>query len=181
MSTITVNTTLALVPIKRTDQPKLLTLMMDLYRPVYQHLWQDDGSMYVHSQFNIENLKTELAVAAASYYFINFDGATVGILRFVTDFKHDHISETNTTKLHRIYLHPTTHGKGLGNMLINWLVEHCRSCNQQSIWLECMDTQLPALHFYKKMGFEIINDFRLQFPTMVKELRGMHTMKLQLH
>lgn len=172
---------LSLQPVALKDQEKLFHLMMKIYRPVYQHLWFDDGSHYVASQFNAQQLQKELSSPDAFYYFVLHKEEPIGILRFLKHTTTSAIKETNTTKLHRIYLDPSVHGQGIGKALMHWLIDFSITQNQQSIWLECMDTQLAAYHFYKQLGFTIVEPFRLDSPTMRSEMRGMLLMKLDLN
>ena len=171
---------LSLQPVTLKEQEKLFDLMMKIYRPVYQHLWFDDGSSYVSSQFNRQNLKLELSETNASYYFVYFKEALIGLLRFLKDCKTQVIEEPHTTKLHRIYLDPSVHGQGIGKALMQWLIKFSISQDQQSIWLECMDTQLSAYNFYKHLGFKTVDTFRLDSPSMRSERRGMLLMQLPL-
>lgn len=166
--------------VRLSKQQDLLQLMMDIYRPVYQHLWFDDGSGYVNSQFNQENLAAELAHPKTGFFFVVYNQEYVGILRFLMDTPTAKLSEPNTTKLHRIYLSPSVHGLGFGKVLIEWLAKFASENSQQSIWLECMDTQLAAYNFYKKMGFATFDPFILDSPKMRSEYRGMLRMKKML-
>jgi|GEM_PF-387280 len=172
---------LVLYPVTLNEQKKLFNLMMNIYRPVYQHLWWDDGSNYVESQFNEAQLQLELSNPNASYYFVHFKEEPIGILRFICDSEINNIKERNTTQLHRIYLDPLVHGQGIGSALMCWLIAFSITQNQQSIRLECMDTQLAAFHFYKQFGFKIVEAFQLDSPTMRSEMRGMLRMELNLN
>ncbi|WP_194852573.1 GNAT family N-acetyltransferase [Nonlabens antarcticus] len=180
-SPIGINARLLLQPIKVSDQKKLSSLMMDIYRPVYQHLWFDDGSYYVDSQFNTENLTLELAVSNAPYYFIIFEEAPIGILRFINHLSTPTGSIEPSVKLHRIYLAPSAHGKGVGKKVIQWLSQEAHKNKQQYIWLECMDTRLSAYNFYKHLGFKLFEQFTLDSPKMRREYRGMLRMKLEVN
>lgn len=172
---------LSLQPITTLDQERLLELMMKIYRPVYQHLWFDDGSSYLASQFNLQQLQSDLSSPTVFYYFVHLKEELIGILRFLKDCPTSAINESNTTKLHRIYLDPSIHGKGIGKALMRWMFDFLKEQNQESIWLECMDTQLAAYHFYQQLGFKTIEPFTLDSPTMRSEMRGMLRMKLNLN
>ncbi|WP_164549900.1 GNAT family N-acetyltransferase [Nonlabens ponticola] len=153
--------------------------MMRIYRPVYQHLWFDDGSEYVYSQYNEEQLKTDLADSNAVYYFVNFNKQIVGIFRFIEAVMPS-IKNTKAIKLLRLYLDPAVHGLGIGKELISWLIAYARKQNFDCIWLESMDSQQQAIQFYKKVGFEIDHAFVLDSPSMRSTYRGMYRMKLNL-
>jgi len=180
LDSIQINDQLQLQAVDPSQQARLFQLMMDIYRPVYQHLWHDDGSGYVHSQFNPENLKAELVVPHAHYYFVISRGETIGILRFIMDCPTSKLPQVNCIKLHRIYLAPATHGKGIGKLLMVWLEGFAQENGQQTIWLECMDTQLAAYKFYQKLGYSTLEPFVLESPKMKPEYRGMIRMKLDV-
>jgi hypothetical protein len=61
-----------------------------------------------------------------------------------------------------------------------WLEGFAQENRQQTIWLECMDTQLAAYNFYKGLGYMIFEPFILDSPKMRPEYRGMLRMKLDI-
>ena len=176
MSTIQLSETLSLCSISMSDVTELQQLMHRIYPPAYKHLWEDDGQWYVEETFNETQLRQELADSNGYYYFVKFKEETIGILRIIHEYKLEDVPDLKATKLHRIYLDPKTHGKAIGTLLMDWLTEQARQNNSQMLWLEAMDTQEQALHFYKKRGYKISSDFRLTFELMHPHLRGMHTM-----
>lgn len=178
--TINISQELRLLPIAIDEQERLKKMMHHIYKPVYRHLWHDDGTGYVESQYNRDQLVSELSLGNARYYFVEYKAELMGMLRFLIDCPYDGSTTANTLKLHRIYLDPAKHGSGIGSQLVTYVMEEARKSNQESIWLECMDTQEPAIHFYKKMGFFIEKSFKLDSPTMKEEFRGMLLMKINL-
>ncbi|BAO56376.1 protease synthase and sporulation negative regulatory protein pai 1 [Nonlabens marinus S1-08] len=176
----TINDKLRLLPIGIDEQERLRRMMHLIYKPIYRHLWKDDGEAYVESQYNKDQVLTELSLPNARYYFVEYKSEVVGMLRFLFDCPYEKSPNLNTTKLHRIYLDPATHGSGIGSQLIDYVFEQAIKNNQKSVWLECMDTQEPAIRFYKKKGFYIERPFTLDSPTMNKEFRGMYLMKYDL-
>ena len=179
-TTIALNDTIRLLPIAIDEQERLRRMMYLIYKPVYRHLWQDDGDAYVESQYNKDQVLAELSLENARYYFVEYQSEVMGMLRYLFDFPYDGSPQSNITKLHRIYLDPVTHGSGIGASLINFVLDQAKKKNQDSVWLECMDTQEPAIQFYKKMGFYVERSFRLDSPSMKEEFRGMLLMKKDL-
>jgi ribosomal protein S18 acetylase RimI-like enzyme len=177
---IIINDQLQLLPIAIDEQERLKKMMQLIYTPVYRHLWQDNGEAYVESQYNKDQVISELSLDNARYYFVEYKSEVMGMLRFLFDCPYDGSESKNTTKLHRIYLDPATHGSGVGSQLVTYVMSEARKHNQESVWLECMDTQQPALKFYEKMGFYIEKTFKLDSPTMKEEFRGMLLMKIKL-
>ncbi len=176
MSSIQLSETLSLRIISFVDALQLKQLMHRIYPPPYKHLWKDDGQWYVQQTFNEAALEKELSETNAAYYFVAYQSETIGVLRFIHDVPLSDVPGSKATKLHRIYLDPKLHGKGIGASLMDWVKKQAIENGAQILWLEAMDTQQQALQFYKNLGYEISSDFRLSFKLMYEDLRGMHRM-----
>ena len=105
---------LYLQPILASDTKALYLLMQEIYTPVYGYLWEDNGDWYVNSQYSKENILKELSDKNAEYYFVVYQNEIIGNFRFVWDKKLSNLVVEKQVKLHRIYLHPKNHGKGIG-------------------------------------------------------------------
>ena len=180
MKVIQLSESISLRAIYSDDTSLLKELMHQIYPSSYKHLWEDDGYWYVEETFSRAALEKELAESNASYYFVEYQNETVGVLRIVYDFLLSDMSNLKATKLHRIYLDPKTQGKGIGKFLMDWAAQEALKNDSKIIWLEVMDTQEQALLFYKKLGYVISSDFRLTFELMYEHLRGMHRMYFKL-
>ena len=174
--TIKISDSISLITITVNDAALLLKLMHTIYVPSYKHLWQDGGDWYVKNTFNSDVLKEELSDKNAAYYFVEHQNEKTGILRIIHNVPYKDFENKKATKLHRIYLDPKIHGKGIGKLLMDWSTEEATKNNSQLLWLEVMDTQEQALKFYKKLGYQIAGDFKLQFELMHTHLRGMYRM-----
>ena len=60
-----------------------------------------------------------------------------------------------------INLLPITQGKGLGRKMMNRFIEKLKELNSPALHLEVGKTNVGAIAFYKKMGFQIIQDYKL--------------------
>ncbi|WP_116106979.1 GNAT family N-acetyltransferase [Lewinella sp. IMCC34191] len=161
------------VPITAADQPALFDLMQRIYPPVYAYLWPDGGKWYLQRQYGKENFEQEMADDRADYRFI-FDGSkAVGIVRSVQGVSCPDCPELSATKLHRLYLDPATHGRGIGKQAVRRLVNTCRRRDDQCLWLEAMDSAESSLAFYAGTGFRQGGHFTLDMPRMYPARRGM--------
>ena len=174
--TLKISDSISLKVIKQSDSDSLLNVMNTIYVPPYKHLWQDGGVWYVQYTFNSNALMTELADNNAGYYFVEYKNERIGILRIVHNISLKDFEDKKASKLHRIYLDPKVHGKGIGKLLMDWSAQEAIKNNSKLIWLEAMDTQGQALKFYEKLGYQISGDFKLEFDLMHIHLRGMHRM-----
>jgi GNAT superfamily N-acetyltransferase len=163
---------LNLVPIQADDQAVLFSLMDKIYRDAYRYVWGDQGDWYVNLIYNPETLQKELNRARSHYFFVESDAVKIGILKYDFPFSPREIQIPNSMKLHRLYLHPDFHGKGVAKRL----VEHCEKISLEngleSIWLEVMSCQPQAKRFYEKMGFSHLLSYQLDFEMLLSEYRG---------
>ncbi len=61
----------------------------------------------------------------------------------------------NTLYIENLLVSESQRGKGIGKLLINKVIEVSHQNNFRHIELETQNTNVPAIEFYKKQGFEI--------------------------
>ncbi len=170
---IKVTPQISLQAIKNTDCELLFSLMKEIYPTAYSHFWKDGGNWYVHSQYSKSTILKELSEEKSVYYFILFNGEIVGNFRIIWDEKLKGLPAEKQVKLHRIYLHSKTHGKGIGKKLLSWLEEKAIQKGYTSIWLDAMDEQQQAFQFYNKLGYKYHSHCFLNFELLKEEVRKM--------
>ncbi|QTE24501.1 GNAT family N-acetyltransferase [Polaribacter cellanae] len=174
---IKISKNIKLKEITAEDSEVLFRLMQEIYPPAYQHFWIDNGNWYVNSQYSKENILKELSKENADYYFILFKNKIVGNFRIIWNEKIANLSEGKHVKLHRIYLHPKTQGKGFGKKLLFWLEEKAKEKAKEKgykiIWLDAMNEQPQAFQFYEKLGYQYHSHTFLAFELLKDEVRKM--------
>ena len=178
---IKVSNSIQLQEITLNNQVELYDLMREIYLPMYHHLWEDKGEWYLNELYLKENLQKELLEENQEYYFVLYEGETIGIVRVISNVDINGFLDKKAIMLHRIYLHPKTQGKGIGKELLNWIENISKERNNETLWLKAMDTQEQALLFYQKKGFSIIKKTSLEFTLLHKDLRGMYIMSKSLN
>ena len=171
---VTIDENIVLVRLSKSDHQQVLELMTVVYPPPYLHIWKDDASWYLEMVYNQTNIEREIDEPTTFYYFIKIQNQHIGVLRICYDNSLIDFPDKKATKLHRIYIDQSIHGHGIGKTLMQWVEKQCISRGDEILWLEAMDTQEQALHFYQKNGFEICGSMRLDFDMMLPEYRGMH-------
>lgn len=95
----------------------------------------------------------EMQLQAGHIFLLLFSqGQELGFTSFQPDFP-----SMGESKLHKIYLLPSAHGKGCGKLLINEVIRRIRMQNQQSVRLN-VHRHNNAVQFYEKLGFTIIGE-----------------------
>lgn len=167
----------SITPVNAVD---VLPLMQRCYPPVYQHLWEDGGEWYLQHSYRESQVLTDIAAPNTNYWFVDWEGQAVGIFRVCWQQACPDLAAPTAVKLNRIYLHPDTIGQGIGGQLMDYLIAEMHQQGYQHLWLEAMDTQIPAVRFYEKWDMATVGTFRLTFERMHSHLRGMLRMAVKI-
>jgi ribosomal protein S18 acetylase RimI-like enzyme len=171
---------LILNPVLVENQPELYQLMEEIYRAAYSSFWYDQGDWYLDLIYNPGNVQKELSRSSSHYFFVEIARKKIGILKYDFPYSPREVAIPVAMKLHRLYLDPKFHGKGVAKVLL----EHCEKVAQhnrlKTIWLEVMTSQPQAKRFYQKMGFEHLLSYQLDFEQLLPDLRGIEIWKKSL-
>lgn len=168
---------LFLNPILSEDQPILYSLMDEVYRDAYRYVWKDNGDWYVNLIYNRHTVQKELGRDRSHYFFVETADRKIGILKYDYPFSPREIEIPEAMKLHRLYLHRDSHGKGIAQALLQHCEEVAKENGLKSIWLEVMACQPQAKRFYSKQGFEPLMSYELDFEQILPEYRGIEIWK----
>ncbi|MDF2159353.1 GNAT family N-acetyltransferase [Algoriphagus sp. CAU 1675] len=177
---ISIQKNITLIPIKAEDQTQLFELMDEVYKTAYSHFWKDGGNWYIDLIYSKKNLEKELSRESSHYFFVEFDQEKIGILKYDFPFSPKQIEIPNSMKLHRLYLHPKVHGKGIAQALMQHIEEVAMENKLDYIWLEAMESQPQARRFYEKSGYAHCLTYTLDFEQLLPEYRGIQILKKNL-
>ncbi len=122
-----------LVAYSQIISPAQMIYMLDLFYS-YASLQQQ---MKVGHQF-IVAIENDIVVGFASYSIKSIEEPTV-------------------YRLHKIYIDPTQQGKGIGKLLINFIIDDIQPKSATDLELN-VNRHNKALHFYQKLGFTILKE-----------------------
>jgi ribosomal protein S18 acetylase RimI-like enzyme len=66
-------------------------------------------------------------------------------------------TDNNIFRLHKLYIDPSFQGKGLGNQLLDHILNSINSIDAKALELN-VNRQNQAIHFYQKKGFIILHE-----------------------
>lgn len=155
-----------------------LSIIKDLAYQIWPHTYGSILSKqqldYMLEQFySIKNLENNLTQLNHQFYLVKEENQFVGF--FSTEINYNN---KPTTRIHKIYLKPETQGKGFGSKVINFVEQLALQHNNSSINLN-VNRYNKALHFYIKLGFEIIlqEDIRLDHGYLMEDYLMEKTIK----
>ncbi|MEM8900287.1 MAG: GNAT family N-acetyltransferase [Bacteroidota bacterium] len=161
------------------------TLLQQVCREAYtQHFgghWEEGGlDIYLEAEFNTKRVQEDITNPNKTYFFIKYEGETVGFIKIDVNASHESFPNENCCELEKIYILPGHAGKGVGKKALGELLSFCREKDMNAIFLYVIDTNESAFHYYQKMGFQQDGTGRLEAPLFKEELRGMFRMSLTL-
>lgn len=162
------------------DIDVLIRVAIESYNQHYIYLWHDGGEKYVANCFNATAFREQLNDPNVVLYLI-YEGQNtpVGFLKLNNNKSYGQYNAEDSLELERIYIIKSAAGNGIGRAVLSFTDEYARGKNKKYVWLKVMDSS-SAIDFYRKSGYEIIGDYRLTFPEMKEEYRGMYVMLKKL-
>ena len=157
------------------DIEELIFISTQSYLDHYAYLWNDNGEGYLKSNFSRLKFNEELSHPNSIFYLIYLEKTPVGFLKLNIDKGLGNYSSTMALELERIYFIKRAAGKGLGKLIIDFVIEFARKKNKTLVWLKAMDSS-KAVAFYKKQNFFIYNEIYLNFPNIKNEFKKMFVM-----
>ncbi|PZX94533.1 GNAT family N-acetyltransferase [Flavobacterium aquariorum] len=106
--------------------------------------------------YNEETLKDSVANKGHHFIIAKEGEETLGF----ASYEHNY-NQKQQTKIHKIYILPKTQGKGIGKKLIDF-IEKVAKENDSNVLSLNVNRFNKALHFYQKLGFEIIEEVNIE-------------------
>jgi len=114
---------------------------------------KEDMNAYLGREFSSKKLKIELADRNAEFYFALFETQVIGYLKINYGTSQTEIKDSNALEIERIYVLQEYHGKKVGQLLYEKVIEISKQKNVDYIWLGVWEENPRAISFYKKNGF----------------------------
>lgn len=70
---------------------------------------------------------------------------------------YSHGNKAGMYKVHKLYVHPMLHGKGIGKQLLDRIIEDIRPLGAKTIQLD-VNRHNPAKSFYERYGFAVAGE-----------------------
>ncbi|MCE2996843.1 MAG: GNAT family N-acetyltransferase [Cyclobacteriaceae bacterium] len=162
------------------DLPTLQKVCIEAYSLNFHHHWNPGGlDWYLKREFGDECLTDDLTNATIEYYFILENEIPVGFVKLHDVPYHEH-NQHDVIELEKIYIYPTKKGNGIGGRALADVIALSKGRGKKVLFLGVIDTNHPAIAFYKNLGFQFHSKTRLDIPFFKEELKGMNRMRLML-
>lgn len=172
-------TPLKILPCGVKEAKELSDIAIRAYKDYYLYLWWDAGDWYINHSFAPVVFERQLTDSNQLFFRLNEKENPIGFLKLNVDRSLEGFDQYNSIELERIYLIKAASGKGYGRQAVEFCFDYAKDLKKEIIWLKAMDSS-DAVAFYEKLGFEVCGTFRLNFPQMKPEFRGMVIMLKRL-
>lgn len=98
--------------------------------------------------YNLETLEKQLN-AGHQFYILKENNIDLGFIGIELNYQN-----TRKLRIHKIYVLPTAQGKGVGKRLIDHILEHVATINNQTHLHLNVNKYNAAVNFYKHIGFK---------------------------
>jgi GNAT superfamily N-acetyltransferase len=114
-------------------------------------LSKDQISYMLDWMYSLETLQEQVQTGYI-YFLAKLDGIAVGFLGLEPNFP-----DENQLRIHKIYVKPNLHKKGIGRALLNHTIDIAFDLDQTSLHLN-VNKFNDAVGFYKHVGFNITKE-----------------------
>ncbi|WP_074408159.1 MULTISPECIES: GNAT family N-acetyltransferase [Aquimarina] len=162
------------------DSNELSKISQQFYPEHYSHIWKNnDPSYYINLSFNQKAFEEDFKTDTIVYFLIQKANTSLGLLKIKKQETIKGFDSSITLQLEKIYLLKSATGLGIGKKGIEFVKNYAVNLGKKIVWLDVMSTS-PALPFYKKMGFDTVSFYNLEYPDLKDEHREMQRMVLSL-
>lgn len=141
------------------DIPALCALGAETFAETYIPIVRYKAEVihaYNREFFSPEKIAEELAQENVRYFLAEAAGEAVGYTKIVRN--------GATLELSRLYLRKSAQGKGYGKLIFTHLRELAAAEGFRNIRLTTFERNLPAIAFYKRLGFLETGETKFKIP-----------------
>ena len=156
------------------DLPAIARLAEVIWRAHYPGIISTEQIDYMLARmYSLETLREEICRRGIRYERLLAGGEMVGFASYGP------AEKPGLFKLHKIYLHPAWHGRGLGSLLLRHCEEEARRLGAERLTLTVNKKNAKAITAYRRNGFAITDSvvtnigagFVMDDYVMAKDLR----------
>lgn len=114
---------------------------------------EENITKYLNEGFSIDKLTTELNDKNTEFYFASLDNTVIGYLKINFGQAQTELQDDKALEIERIYVLKEFHGKKVGQVLYEKVIEIAKVKNADYVWLGVWEENPRAIQFYKKNGF----------------------------
>lgn len=161
------------------DATYIALLARITFTETFGHFFSDktDLYQYLDQTFGVQKIRNSIEKPNNIFWLAYIDELPVGYAKLKLNSPSQFTDVKNVCQLQKIYVLKDFLSKKVGHSLQNELLKRAIASNSKKIWLSVLKSNIRAVKFYEKNGFETIGDHDFQigkehfeFQAMVKSL-----------
>lgn len=150
------------------------------YHQHYLHLWKDENpAPYLENNFRRELVEQDLKNINLNHLLIKDNHEVIGILKIVKNAPVAQYKAEEAMLLEKIYLLASYTGQGLGKKSLQFAIDLATVSGKKVLWLDTMKKG-RALDFYLDLGFHIIGEKDLSYPSVLNDQKEMYLLVYEI-
>lgn len=127
-----------------------------IYRAHFKHLWVSESELnpFLAGEYSLSVLEQSLQERSVCWYVAETD-RPMGFAK-VSDESTIPDTDISGTLLNKLYFDAAETGKGYGQLMFETIKARARGTGAKFLWLEVLEQNERACHFYNKLGMEHI-------------------------
>lgn len=117
---------------------------------------------YILESFSPEQVRIEMETPGSGFFIIFLDEKAVGYAKLREDPPAPGVTSENAIEIQRFYVVERVWGKGVGETLLNHVLDAAREKGFDTLWLGVWVENMRGRRFYEKQGFAA-TEGRLEF------------------
>ena len=142
-----------ILPAVQGDLPVIFTLANEIWGEAYKNILSPEQIKYMLREMYSMPVLEQLFHSLDHHFILAWqDQVAVGFALY-----HPKENLESVTRLSKIYIHPSLQRKGIGKQMMRYIEKVMVSSNMRILELN-VNRHNPAIEFYKRLGFEIIEE-----------------------
>lgn len=163
------------------DVELLKEVCIQTYSSNFSHHWEPGGlEGYIDDVFGHDVLLDELQDNDTDYYVAYLEEKPVAFLKLTRSPRIGAEKKPEDIELDKLYVLPECKGMQIGKKLMDLAFSISTAEKRQRFWVVVLESNLPAIAFYEKLGFRFHSKLRIHYPLFKEERRPALRMCLEL-
>jgi GNAT superfamily N-acetyltransferase len=139
----------------RFDDAGLISVLgtVTFYEAYYEQDQPAALASYILESFSPGQVRRELEDPGSNFFIIFLDEKAVGYAKLREGPPAPGVSRENAVELQRFYAVERVWGKGIGEILLNHVLDAARARGFDMLWLGVWEENMRGCRFYEKQGF----------------------------
>jgi len=148
-----------MIKVQKENTAKLLEIsrqtFFDSFGPPHNTL--ENINAYINEAFTIEKIKKEILNPSSEFYFAEYQNEVIGYIKLNSKKAQTEIVTGTSLEIERIYVLKSYQGNGIGQFLLNTILQKAKEKKVEFIWLGVWDQNIRAIKFYERNNFKIFD------------------------